>query len=193
LGGNTINGCVWKMVSTVIDLNGEWRAFSSPQANMKRVISVSGSSFTIRFPDRPTAFGMIVDPTTITATFPGSVTETVTGKLEQPNRIKWLFSNSQVEWTKPKLPKDWSILEGEWKALEDNSQGPPRARIFMSSLTISINMSEYGRPTAHGSILDDFTFSVTFPDAGTFTGKMEKPNRINWSNGTVWKRHFSEG
>jgi hypothetical protein len=49
-----------------------------------------------------------------------------------------------------------------------------------------------GRPTAHGSIINDSTFTVTFPDDNTITGTLEGPKTIRWSNCTVWTRVFVE-
>lgn len=87
-----------------------------------------------------------------------------------------------------------SDLDGFWKGPGDtNPEGKPRARIFVDSPSITIRMSDYGRPDAHGSILDDFTFKVTFPDDSTYTGKMDERGRIIWSNNTVWTRAFIEG
>jgi hypothetical protein len=79
-------------------------------------------------------------------------------------------------------------LQGFWTAA-----GTQRAVISVSSLSITINMSAFGRPTAHGSILDASTITVTFPDDRIYTGKLEQPNTIRWSNGTVWKRVVVEG
>lgn len=74
-------------------------------------------------------------------------------------------------------------LNGRWTA-----GGPQSAVISVSSSSITIDMSAFGRPAAHGSILDSSTITVTFPDDRTYTGKLELPNTIKWSNGSVWKK-----
>jgi hypothetical protein len=196
LGGHAVSGCVWKLVSTVIDLNGEWKP-----ANFTRsvVISVSGSSsITIDRMGAP-PFGIIVDPSTIKVTFPDD-NKTYTGKLEPPNRIRWFFSNSEEIWTKVEKPKphrNWEEwLNGWWDATGNRPpEGPgPTARISVSGNSITIDMSQYNRPIAHGSILNDSTFTAKFPDdANVYSAGMENSNRISWSNGTVWKRVFFEG
>jgi hypothetical protein len=182
----------------VIDLNGEWRVNSLP--SLPRFISLSGSSFTISIPDRSPAFGMIVDPTTIKATFPSMENVTVTGKLEQPNKLIWSYPNGPTTWIKfekPKPHRNWEEwLGGWWDAIGNRPpEGPgPTARISVSGNSITIDMSQYNRPIAHGSILNDSTFTAKFPDdANVYSAGMENSNRISWSNGTVWKRVFFEG
>jgi len=49
-------------------------------------------------------------------------------------------------------------------------------------------MSEFGRPTATGTIVDSSTIKVNFPDDRTYTGQLHPPNAIIWSNGSVWTK-----
>jgi hypothetical protein len=49
-------------------------------------------------------------------------------------------------------------------------------------------MSAYRRPSASGSIVDASTITVTFPDDKTYTGKLQPPNTILWSNGSTWTK-----
>ena len=49
-----------------------------------------------------------------------------------------------------------------------------------------MNMSRFNRPTAHGTIIDQTHISVTFPDAGTYTGDLLGPDTIIWSNNSEW-------
>lgn len=67
--------------------------------------------------------------------------------------------------------------------------GKSGAVIAVNGKTITIDMSAFNRPFANGFIIDDDTITVTFPDTspGTFTGKL-KPNKILWSNDTVWRK-----
>jgi hypothetical protein len=49
-------------------------------------------------------------------------------------------------------------------------------------------MSDFDRPAAHGTIIDNSTIKVTFPDDQTYTGTLVGPNAIRWSNGSTWTR-----
>ena len=74
-------------------------------------------------------------------------------------------------------------LNGRW------TDGSTRsAAISVSFTSLTVDMSAYNRPTAHGSILDSSTITVTFPDDKTYTGKLEPPNTIRWSNGSTWRK-----
>jgi hypothetical protein len=74
-------------------------------------------------------------------------------------------------------------LNGAWTA-----GGPQRALISSAFTSLTIDMSAFSRPTAHGSILDSSTITVTFPDDKTFTGKLQPPDAIRWSNGSAWRK-----
>jgi hypothetical protein len=54
--------------------------------------------------------------------------------------------------------------------------------------SISVDMSAYKRPTASGTVIDDSDISVDFPDDKTYTGKLQAPKTILWSNNTVWTK-----
>jgi hypothetical protein len=49
-------------------------------------------------------------------------------------------------------------------------------------------MSDFDRPNAHGSIVNGSTMTMTFPDDATYTGQLQAPNVIRWSNGSVWTK-----
>ena len=53
---------------------------------------------------------------------------------------------------------------------------------------ISVDMSAYKRPTATGTIVDGSHISVTFPDDRTYTGVLQAPGTIHWSNNTSWTK-----
>jgi hypothetical protein len=75
-------------------------------------------------------------------------------------------------------------LNGLWSA-----GGPQNARILVNfENSLNVSMSAFHRPTAHGSILNATTITVTFPDDKTYTGTLQPPDMIRWSNGTVWRR-----
>ena len=74
-------------------------------------------------------------------------------------------------------------LNGRW------TDGSSRSAIISVSFTfLSINMSAFGRPAASGSIVDSSSIEVTFPDDRTYTGTLQAPNVIRWSNGSAWTK-----
>ncbi len=170
------------MANAIINLEGRWRG-DGDESPRRAVISLSSQSITINMTafGRPAARGSIINDSTIKVTFPDD--NTFAGRLEQPITIRW--SNGTV-WKK--VIDIANALRGYWTA-----GGPQRASISVSSPSITINMTAFGRPTAHGSIVNDSTFTVTFPDDNSFTGTLEGPKTIRWSNGTVWTKVFVEG
>jgi hypothetical protein len=77
-------------------------------------------------------------------------------------------------------------LAGKWEIA--GVVGPV---ISVSANAISIDMSAYHRPDAYGSILDGSDITVTFPDDKTYTGKLERPGTIQWSNNSAWTKVFT--
>jgi hypothetical protein len=74
-------------------------------------------------------------------------------------------------------------LNGRW------TDGSTRSAVISAAFTsLTIDMSAYHRPAAYGSIVDDFTITVTFPDDATYTGTLQPPNTIRWSNGSAWTK-----
>ena len=164
----------WNTITTVDILSGNWTDGSSRSA----VISVDFKSLTIDMSefDRPTAQGSVMDASTINVTFPDDKTDT--GHLAPNNTIRW--SNGSV-WTK--IVNTIIDLNGNW-----TDGGPRIAVIFEGPSSINVDMSDFDRPTAHGSIVNASTISVTFPDDRTDTGQLVPPNTIRWSNGSTWTR-----
>jgi len=74
-------------------------------------------------------------------------------------------------------------LNGIWE-----SGGTPGPVISVSGNAISVNMSAYNRPTATGSVLDSSDITVTFPDDANYTGRLEAPGTILWSNNSTWTK-----
>jgi Ricin-type beta-trefoil lectin domain len=81
-------------------------------------------------------------------------------------------------------------LNGNW------TDGSTRsAHIYEGPATVNgdiiiIDMSAFGRPNANGSSgLKFSTITVTFPDDKTYTGQLQPPNTITWSNGSIWTRN----
>jgi hypothetical protein len=74
-------------------------------------------------------------------------------------------------------------LSGRWA-----SGGVAGPVISVNNPFISVDMSTFNRPTATGRIVDSSDIAVTFPDADTFTGKLQLPNTILWSNHSAWTK-----
>jgi hypothetical protein len=71
-------------------------------------------------------------------------------------------------------------LSGTWA-----SGGVPGPVVSVNGNSLSVNMSHYNRPTAAGSILDSSHVTVTFPDDNTYTGTLQPPITIQWSNNSA--------
>lgn len=163
----------WDMIQTVVELNGNWTDGSHKNA----VIAVKFKSLNVDMSafNRPAAHGSVTDISTITVTFPDD--KTYIGTLEAPRTIRWSNGSS---WTK--VVSTVMDLNGTWT---DNLR---RAVISEGPTSLTVDMSDYDRPAAHGNIVSPTTVSVTFPDASTYTGTLQPPNTIRWSNGSAWTR-----
>jgi len=73
-------------------------------------------------------------------------------------------------------------LAGSW------GPGSKITKISRSGNALIVDMSPYGRPLAHGSVIDAQTITVTFPDDSTITGRLLPPGTIEWSNRTSWTK-----
>jgi hypothetical protein len=74
-------------------------------------------------------------------------------------------------------------LNGTWT----DGRGPGPV-ITEAGRTLTVDMSRFNRPTAHGTVIDDTDISVTFPDDKTYTGQLRAPGTILWSNNSVWTK-----
>ncbi|WP_198286941.1 hypothetical protein [Frankia sp. QA3] len=164
----------WATIRTLIELNGLWTDGSSRNATISvkfRSLAVNMSAF-----HRPAARGSVVDGSTITVTFPDDTT--YTGTLRAPDKIRW--SNGSV-WTK--VVNTVLDLNGSWT--DGSTQ---KAVISEGTKSLTIDMSDYDRPVAHGSITANSVIQVTFPDDATYTGTLQPPDKIRWSNGSAWTK-----
>ena len=163
----------WDMIQTVVDLNGNW----TDGSNKSAIIAVKFKSLNVNMSafNRPAAHGTVTNSSTITVTFPDD--QTYNGTLQAPHTIRWSNGSS---WTK--VVNTVMDLNGTWT---DNIR---RAVISEGPTSLTVDMSDYDRPAAHGNIVNPTTISVTFPDASTFTGTLQPPNTIRWSNGSAWTR-----
>jgi len=55
-------------------------------------------------------------------------------------------------------------------------------------IRITVDMSDFDRPSAQGTIIDSSTITVTFPDDHAYTGTLESPRIIRRSNGSSWTK-----
>ncbi|MGA7810897.1 hypothetical protein, partial [Bradyrhizobium sp.] len=74
-------------------------------------------------------------------------------------------------------------LNGKWAS--GGTTGPV---ISVSGSSVVVDMSAYRRPTARGSIVNSTTITVNFPDDKTYTGTLQAPGTIKWSNGSSWTK-----
>jgi hypothetical protein len=124
---------------------------------------------------RPTAHGTVNDNADITAMFPDD--KTYAGRLVG-NAIEW--SNGS-QWTK--VVNTLFDLNGSW------SDGSPWIAIISEGpVALTVDMTDFDRPTAQGRIINSSTITVTFPDDQTYTGTLQGPKTIRWSNGSTWTR-----
>jgi len=76
-----------------------------------------------------------------------------------------------------------ALHSGTWNDGPGRPAGPV---ISVSGRAITVDMSRFNRPTAHGTIIDQTHISVTFPDDRTYTGDLLGPDTIIWSNNSEW-------
>jgi hypothetical protein len=161
-------------IITVLNLNGDWTDGSSRSA----AISADLSSLSINMSafNRPAASGSIVGYDTIEVTFPDD--RKYTGQLLTPNKIRW---SNNSEWTK--IVNTVMDLNGNWSDGSDRT-----AVIYEGAKSIKINMSDYDRPNAQGTIVNSSNIKVKFPDDKEYTAQLIAPNKIKWSNGSFWTK-----
>jgi phospholipase C len=92
------------------------------------------------------------------------------------------YSTTCTITTAPSIPTVLD-LRGQWV-----SGGVAGPNISVTGNSISINMSAVHRPDASGSVLDSTHVSVHFPDDKTYTGILQAPNVIRWSNNSDWTK-----
>ena len=164
----------WNAIHTVVNLNGNWTDGSPHSA----AIAVDFSNLTVNMSafSRPTAHGTIVSGSSIKVTFPDD--KTYTGELQTPNRIH--------------LVQRFNLDQDHQHCVRSERQLDRRRRAVGGDLprllSIRIDMSDYDRADAHGSIVDASEIKITFPDDKTYTAQVQSPNKIRWSNGSVWTK-----
>jgi hypothetical protein len=66
--------------------------------------------------------------------------------------------------------------------------GVPGPVISVNGNSIAVDMSAYHRPTAYGAVTDSSDIMVNFPDDKGYTGKLEPPATLLWSNDSTWTK-----
>ena len=163
-------------IETVLNLRGEW--VSGGVAGP--FISVTGNSISIDMSasHRPEASGSVLSSTEISVHFPDD--KTYTGVLQAPNVIRWSNNSS---WTKVPAIATVIDLNGRW--MIGGVVGPV---ITVEGNSISVDMSAENRPKATGSVVNGSDISVNFPDDKTWSGVLQKPGTIRWSNNSTWTK-----
>jgi hypothetical protein len=52
-------------------------------------------------------------------------------------------------------------------------------------------MSAFDRTSTYGSMLNDSTIAVIFPDDESYNDQLVPPDKIEWSNNSTWKKEIS--
>lgn len=169
----TLSAATAAAAPLLFDINGTWTDGGSAKpvitaANGFLIVDMSASH-------RPTATGLVINSSTISVTFPDAGTYTAT--LQAPNILRW--SNGSA-WEKVYTGPTLLNLNG-------TTWTPGGAFTTQENGFLVVDMSDSGRPNATGFAIDSSTISVTFPDDATYTGKLQAPNIIRWSNGSAWQ------
>lgn len=77
-------------------------------------------------------------------------------------------------------------INGQWTDF-----GRTKPNISERNGMIAVDMPPTERPGASGFVIDSSTIFVTFPDAGSFTGRLQAPDLIKWSNSGTWEKVFT--
>jgi hypothetical protein len=164
-------------------LNGSWASGGIPGP----FISVRGNAVSVDMSayNRPSAAGTVLNNSSITVTFGDDKTYTAKlnpGTLPISDEIVW--SNGSI-WTRTISPLTTLVdLHGHWVAAGTSN---PVMNISVTGKSISIVMPA-GRPKARGYVLDFADIFVDFPDDASYTGRLVLPNKIEWSNNSIWQR-----
>jgi hypothetical protein len=156
----------------VFNINGAWTDYGPAQPS----ITQSGSSVVVdmSYAHRPTAFGTVVDATTIVVRFPDA--GTITGTLQGTGTIRW---NNGSRWQKVFTGALVHDINGTW------TDGPSTQRISNIGGYIRV-VFQNGRPAGVGFAGNSTTIQVTFPDNATYLATVDSRGYLFWSNNTVW-------
>ena len=110
-----------------------------------------------------------------TVSHPGTKSNTGCGGNSKYSTVTTISSIASVTSVFP--------LAGKYAA--GGAQGPV---IAVTGNAITVDMSAYHRPSAFGTIIDVNDITVTFPDDKTYSGKLQAPGTILWSNNSSWTK-----
>ena len=160
----------------VLGIGGTWTEFGIERP----AITVVDDTVLIdmSFARRPHATGTVLDATRILVTFPDA--GTFLGVLRTPTFLSW---SNGTSWQKVFTDPQIFDLAGSWV---DRSNRPV-ATIGQSHGCFSL---ELGAPGLHGVAFatSAATIRATFPGDVRRLGTLEAPHRIDWSDGTGWRR-----
>jgi hypothetical protein len=169
-------------IATVFNLNGGWVAGGTPGP----FISVTGNAISVDMSafGRPFAAGTVLGSAEITVTFGDDSTYTAT-------LVPGTASNDLIQWSNgtiwaraiPFLTTSLIDLNGRWVSAGTTT---PDMTVSVSGRFLSITMP--GRTRARGYVVDFADIYVDFRDNAGVTGKLELPNKIQWSNKSVWEK-----
>jgi len=177
--GSTSSNAAGATATLASNVNGPW----TDNGVAKPVITVAGNRVVIdmSYARRPNGVGTVLDASSIIVTFPDA--DTYIGTFLSPTVLRW---NNGAQWQKVYPGATVIGLNTTW------TNGITRQRITQANGFLTVNMSESRRPNAAGYAVNASTIRVTFPDQGTFTGTLQVPNVIKWSNNTQWHESIDE-
>jgi hypothetical protein len=119
----------------------------------------------------------------VAVVFVRNIQVTLLGTTQTPRPLRELPGLALATEVSPHSLTTVFELAGPWVA-----GGRPGPKISRSGSALTVDMSAYGRPPAHGSVIDAQTVTVTFSDDAIFTGRLLPPGTIAWSNRTSWTK-----
>lgn len=161
-------------VAPAFGLTGPWTDFGTGSPS---IIENNGNIvIDMSFANRPTAFGLVLDPTTIKVFFRDA--STLIGTLSS-NRIQWENGSTWAKVYNGPMPTD---VNGAW------TDTVRTAHIQNVGGYLTVDMTEWGRPAAHGFVANPSTIFVSFPDDASYVGTVLEQGFIHWSNDSFWQR-----
>jgi hypothetical protein len=162
--------------SPVLGISGTWTELGFERPTITAVNDTV--LVDMSFARRPDATGTVLDATRILVTFPDA--GTFLGVLRTPTFLCWSNGSSwQKVFTDPQI----FDLAGSWV----DQSGRFAATIGQGNGRFSLDL---GGPGLHGVAFatSAATIRATFPGDVRRLGALEAPDRIEWSDGTTWRR-----
>ena len=179
----TQTGCTWRQ-TPIFDFFGQWfyRSVNDPQFGP--VIRRDGDGFTIdmSFCGRPTARGRVVDGgSEIRVSFPDDTV--LIGALRQnPERIDW---RNGTTWFRDDRNARF-VLPTVFELAGRYVTNGPVSTIERRSGRVEMNIPGQGRFA--GCVYERDRISMYLGRGVNLSGRLLSNGRIEWSNGTVWRK-----